>query len=85
MLFRSKTRGDIRPSVLEIEVEEEVYTLALWWEIRLVVRRIFSEVENRRRNEVRGDMYSRAEKRVGKELVGARTKELHLLDDGRFL
>ena len=50
-----------------------------------MVRRIFSEVENRRRNEVRGDMYSRAEKRVGKELVGAGTEELHLPNDERFL
>ena len=80
-----KTRGDFRPSVLEIEVEEEVYTLALWWEIRPVVRRIFSEAENRRRNEVRDDTYPRVEKRVGKELVGARTEELYLPDDGRFL
>ncbi|RVW81737.1 hypothetical protein CK203_049544 [Vitis vinifera] len=80
-----KTRGDFRPSVLEIEVEEEVYTLSLWWEIRPVVRRIFSKAENRRRNEVRGDMYSRAEKCVGKELVGARTEKLNLPDDGRFL
>ena len=80
-----KIRGDFRPSMLEIEVEEEVYSLALWWEIRPVVRRIFSEVENRRRNEVRGDMYSCAEKRIGKELVDAGTEELHLPDDGRFL
>ena len=80
-----KIRGDFRPSVLEIEVEEEVYTLSLWWEIRPVVRQIFSEAENRRRNEVRDDMYSRAEKCVGKELVGARTEKLNLPDDGRFL
>ena len=50
-----------------------------------MVRQIFSEAENRRRNEVRDDMYSRAEKRVGKELVGARTEKLNLPDDGRFL
>ena len=80
-----KTRGDFRPSVLEIEVEEEVYALSLWWEIRPVVRRIFTEAEDRRRNEVRSDMNSRAEKRVGKELVGARLKKLNLPDDGRFL
>ena len=67
--------------MLEIEVEEKVYTLALWWEIRPMVRRIFSEAENRRRNEVRGDTYPRTEK----ELVGARTEELYLPYDGRFL
>ena len=66
-------------------VEEEVYTLALWWEIRPVVRRIFSVTEIRRRTEVRGDTYSRAEKRVGKELIDAGTEERHLPDDGRLL
>ena len=80
-----KTRGDFRPSVLEIEVEEEVYALSLWWEIRPVVRRIFTEAEDRRRNEVRGDMNSRAEKHVGKEPVGARLEKMNLPDDGRFL
>ena len=80
-----KIRGDFRSSMLEIEVEEEVYTLALWWEIRPVVRRIFSATEIRRRTEVRGDTYSSAEKRVGKELIDAGTEERHLLDDGRLL
>ena len=46
-----------------------------------MVRRIFFEAENRRRNEVRGDTYPRTEK----ELVGARTEELYLPYDGRFL
>ncbi|RVW19870.1 hypothetical protein CK203_110851 [Vitis vinifera] len=50
-----------------------------------MVRRIFFEAENRRRNEVRGDTYPRVEKCVGKELVGARTEELYLPDNGRFL
>ena len=38
-----KSRGDVRPSVLEIEVEEDVYTLSLWWEFRPVMRKNFSE------------------------------------------
>ena len=80
-----KIRGDFRPSMLEIEVEEEVYSVALWWEIRPVVRRIFSATENRKRNEVRGDSYSHAEKRVGKDLVDAGTEELYLPVDGSAL
>ncbi|RVW42964.1 hypothetical protein CK203_076298 [Vitis vinifera] len=34
-----KTIRDFRPSVLEIEVEEDVYVLLLWWEFRSVVRK----------------------------------------------
>ena len=80
-----KIRGEFRPSTLEIEVEEEVYTLALWWEIRPVVRRSFSAAETSRRTEIRGDSFSRAEKRVGKEVIGAGIEGLHLPDDGRLL
>ena len=71
--------------MLEIEVEEEVYSLALWWEIRPVVRRFFSVAEIRRRTEDRGDMYLRAKKRVGKELIDTGTEGLLLPDDGRLL
>lgn len=71
--------------MLEIEVEEEVYALSLWWEVRPVVRRIFTDAEDSRRNKVRGDMNSRAEKRMGKELVGARLEKLNLPVDGRYL
>ena len=39
-----KSRGDVRPSVLEIEVEEDVYTLSLWWEFQPVLRKKFNEV-----------------------------------------
>ena len=80
-----KIRGEFRPSTLEIEVEEEVYTLALWWEIRPVVRRSFSAAETSRRTEISGDSFSRAEKRVGKEVIGAGIEGLHLPDDGRLL
>ena len=38
-----KSRGDVRPSVLEIEVEEDVYALSLWWECRLMLRKKLSE------------------------------------------
>ncbi|RVX07637.1 hypothetical protein CK203_025188 [Vitis vinifera] len=78
-----KTKGDFRPSLLEMEVEDEAYTVALWWEIRPVVRRLFSATENRRKKEVRGDSHSRAEKRMGKELVGEGNEDLQLPDDGR--
>ncbi|RVX17761.1 hypothetical protein CK203_004388 [Vitis vinifera] len=80
-----KMRGEFRPSILEIEVEEEVYTLALWWEIRPEVRRIPSVEETRRRPEIRGDMHSRAEKRVGKEVTEVGIEGLYLTDDGRLL
>ncbi|RVX18648.1 hypothetical protein CK203_006606 [Vitis vinifera] len=80
-----KTKGDFRPSLLEIEVEDEIYSVALWWEIRPVVKRPFSATENRRNKEVRGELHSRAEKRVGKELVGAGIEELQTSVDGSDL
>ncbi|RVW53861.1 hypothetical protein CK203_099667 [Vitis vinifera] len=40
-----RSRGDARPSVLEVEVEEEVYEIALWWECRPVIRRSSSQAE----------------------------------------
>ncbi|KAL6328065.1 hypothetical protein AAG906_033336 [Vitis piasezkii] len=58
-----KTRGDFRTSVLEIKVEEDVYVMSLWWEIRPVVRMKYSEAFGRRSDEVRGDVSSCAEKR----------------------
>ncbi|RVW86987.1 hypothetical protein CK203_043510 [Vitis vinifera] len=79
-----KTKGDFRPSLLEIEVEDEIYSVALWWEIRPVVNG-FSATENRRNKEVRGELHSRAEKRVGKELVGAGIEELQTPVDGSDL
>ena len=80
-----KLRGEFRPSILEIEVEEEVYMVALWWEIRPEVRRINSVEETRRRTEIRGDMHSRAEKHVGKEVTEAGIDGLYPTDDGRLL
>ena len=71
--------------MLEIEVEEEVYALSLWWEIKPVVKRKYTEADDRRKNKVRGDMNSCTEKRVGKELVGTRLEMLNLPDDVRYL
>ncbi|RVX12167.1 hypothetical protein CK203_010783 [Vitis vinifera] len=73
-----KTRGDFRPSVLEIEVEEDVYVLSLWWEVRPVVRMKHNEASGRKSDEVRGDVISRAEQHVEKELVSARLETLNL-------
>ncbi|RVW95517.1 hypothetical protein CK203_039128 [Vitis vinifera] len=53
--------------------------------IRPVVKRPFSATENRRNKEVRGELHSRAEKRVGKELVGAGIEELQTPVDGSDL
>ncbi|RVW23312.1 LINE-1 reverse transcriptase-like [Vitis vinifera] len=47
--------------------------------------RPFSATENRRNKEVRGELHSRAEKRVGKELVGAGIEELQTPVDGSDL
>ncbi|RVW50076.1 hypothetical protein CK203_106843 [Vitis vinifera] len=48
-------RGDARPSVLEVEVEEEVYAVSLWWECRPVIRRSCRQADGRRSSEVRED------------------------------
>ena len=51
-------------SVLEIEVEEDVYALSLWWECRPVLRKKLSEEARRKSIEVMGDVASRSEQRV---------------------
>ena len=73
-----KMRGDFRPSVLEIEGEEDVYVLSLWWEFRPMVRKKHSEASGQKSDEVRGDVVSHVEQRVEKELVSARLKTLNL-------
>ena len=83
--IRVKITGETRPSMLEIEVEEEFYSLVLWWEIRPVVRRLLSAVEIRRRTEDRGDALSRAEKRVGSVLLDTGIEGQFLPVDGRLL
>ena len=75
-------RGDARPSVLEVEVEEEVYEIALWWECRPVIRRSSRQADDRCSSEVGGEESSRAEKRVTKGRVSGRLENLHSSGDG---
>ena len=66
-----KTDGEDLPSMLEISVEEKVYALALWWELKPSLKKAQEnrcEVKERTRGEVRGDGASRADTRVGKEV-----------------
>ena len=70
--------------MLEIKVEEDVYVMSLWWKIRPVVRMKYNEAFGRRSDEVRGDVSSRAEKRMGKEVVSTRLETLNLPDDVRY-
>ena len=76
-----KSRGEARPSVLEIEVEEEVYALSLWWECRPVLRRKLREEAGRKSVKVRGDGASRAEQRVAEERVSVRLEMLNSSDE----
>ncbi|KAJ9700270.1 hypothetical protein PVL29_005879 [Vitis rotundifolia] len=69
-----KKTGDFLPSVLEMEIEEDVYTLSLWWELRPALKNNTvgcNEVSGRKRDEVRGEFASCAGKRVEKELADA--------------
>ncbi|KAJ9682841.1 hypothetical protein PVL29_018713 [Vitis rotundifolia] len=69
-----KKRGDFLPSVLEMEIDEDVYTLSLWWELRPALKKNTegcSEASGRKRDEVRGELVSLAGKRVEKELADA--------------
>ncbi|KAL6347538.1 hypothetical protein AAG906_026062 [Vitis piasezkii] len=79
-----RTDGEDLPSVLEIAVEEKVYSLVLWWELKPALRKA---QENRReatvrtRGEVRGDGVSRADTRVEKELESTRLEALLLSEE----
>ena len=75
-----KTDGEFRPSMLEIGLEEEVYSLVLWWELRPFVKK--ARVDSRKSGEVRGDDYSRAGSRVEEESVFERPEALLLSDEG---
>ncbi|RVW62332.1 hypothetical protein CK203_063457 [Vitis vinifera] len=77
-----RSRGDVRPSVLEVEVEEEVYEIALWWECRPVIRRSSSQAEGHYQQRVGGEVSSRAEKRVTKGMVSVRIEDLHSSGEG---
>ena len=76
-----KSRREARPSVLEIEVEEEGYALSLWWECRLVLRRKLREEAGRKSVKVRGDGASCAEQRVAEEQVSVRLETLNSSDE----
>ena len=50
--------GGDKPSTLEIGIEEEVFTLALWWELKPSVKKL--RVDSRRWGEVKDDSISRS-------------------------
>ena len=77
-----RSRGEFRPSVLEFEVEEEVYVVSLWWECRPVLRRNHRQEASHHSSEVRGEEASRAEQRVTKEWVSVRLETLNPSDEG---
>ncbi|RVW31439.1 hypothetical protein CK203_086770 [Vitis vinifera] len=67
-----RSTGGNKPSTLEIEIEEEVLTLALWWEFRPTVKKL--RVASHRWEEVRDESSSRAGSRVrwNRSLTGLR-------------
>ena len=77
-----RLRGEFRLSVLEIEVEEEIYAVSLWWECWPVMRRNRRNEVGRHSSEVRGEEVSRAGQRVTKEWVSARLETLNPSDEG---
>ena len=71
--------------MLEIGVEEDVYSLALWWELRPSLRKAMvdnCETTGRKSGEVWGDDSSRVGSRVKEELGKARLEALLLPVDG---
>ena len=75
-----RSAGGDKPSTLEIGIEEEVFTLALWWEIRPTVKKL--RVDSRRWGEVRDDSSARADSRVEMEPVGERNEALVPSEEG---
>ena len=75
-----KMDGEVKPSMLEIGVEEEVYALVLWWELRSSVKK--TRVDSRKSGKVRGDDFSRAGSRVEEESAFERPEALLLSDEG---
>ena len=76
-----KTKGDIMPCVLEIKVEEVIYYLTLWWELRPVLRKNLvdcGEASGRKSGEVRGEADSRTGLLVEEESESARLETLTL-------
>ncbi|KAL6328022.1 hypothetical protein AAG906_033289 [Vitis piasezkii] len=79
-----RTNGEDLPSMLEISVEEKVYALALWWELKPSLKKAQEnrrEVNESTRGEVRGDGASRAVTRVGKEVESTRLEALLLPEE----
>ena len=78
-----KTNGDDLSSTLEIRVEEEIYTLSLWWEISPSLRKKQGDNRDwsgRQNGEVRDDGVTRAGMRVG-EMLDAWPEVQRRLDD----
>ena len=72
--------GEVKPCMLEIGVEEEVYALVLWWELRPSMKK--TRVDSRKSGEVRGDDFSRDSSRVEEESAFERPEALLLSDEG---
>ena len=77
-----RLRGEFRPRVLEIEMEEEIYVVSLWWECRPMMRRKRRNEAGRHSNEVRGEETSCVGQRVTKEWVSVRLETLQPSDEG---
>lgn len=75
-----KMDGEVKPCMLEIGVEEEVYALVLWWELRSSVKK--TRVDSRKSGEVRGDDFSHDGSPVEEESTFERPKALLLSDEG---
>ncbi|RVW13170.1 hypothetical protein CK203_097772 [Vitis vinifera] len=75
-----RSTGGNKPSTLEIEIEEEVLTLALWWEFRPTVKKL--RAASHRWEEVRDESSSRAGSRVEREAVVDRTEALVPSEEG---
>ena len=76
-----KWREEARPSVLEIEGEEESYVVSLWWECWPVLRRKCRDEVDRHSREVRGEEDSCAGQRVMKDWGSGRLETLHPPDE----
>ena len=75
-----RSDGGDKPSTLEIGIEEEVFTLALWWELRPSVRKL--RVDSRRWGEVKDDNISRSGSRVEVESAIEKTEALLSSEEG---
>ena len=75
-----KTDDGAKPSTLVIGIEEEAYTLALWWELRSSVKKV--RVDSRKWGEVRNDNLSCSVLRVEVESAIEKPEELLLSDEG---